>query len=212
MIHSAPLRGQTLAMAGIVQAAKLVDQIATTGACPENFAEASLGSLFAFDAEDVAEVYGGIAGIRFGLDSLAALLNDGTKDKQGNILRYVMNLLYLERKFASDDSMMAVVRSRLEHVNYGAEHFEPSLSQLADKLSGIYQDTLSTLAFRIKVNGNPGYLQNEQNAALIRALLLAGLRSAFLWRQLGGRRWKLLFQRTDLMRCAQELSRSAGSL
>ena len=34
-----------------------------------------------------------------------------------------------------------------------------------------------------------------QNADLIRALLLAGIRAAFVWRQSGGARWKLIFQR-----------------
>ena len=49
-------------------------------------------------------------------------------------------------------------------------------------------------------------------ADLIRALLLAGIRSAFLWRQLGGRRWKLLFRRRRLLALSRELSRNLGSV
>jgi adenylosuccinate lyase len=37
-------------------------------------------------------------------------------------------------------------------------------------------------------------LQQPSNAAKIRALLLAGIRSARLWRQLGGHRWQLVIQ------------------
>ncbi len=43
-----------------------------------------------------------------------------------------------------------------------------------------------------------------------RALLLAGIRSAFLWRQLGGRRWRLLFQRRRLLQTSQQLSRDSS--
>jgi high frequency lysogenization protein len=44
----------------------------------------------------------------------------------------------------------------------------------------------------------------------VRALLLAGIRAAFLWRQLGGRRWKLVLQRRRLLQRCQALSRDLG--
>ncbi len=47
-------------------------------------------------------------------------------------------------------------------------------------------------------------------ADIIRALLLAGIRAAFLWRQLGGRRWRLLLQRKKLLQASQNLSRGLG--
>lgn len=43
------------------------------------------------------------------------------------------------------------------------------------------------------------HLQDSRNADKVRALLLAGIRSAMLWRQLGGRRWQLLFSRRKLL-------------
>ena len=42
------------------------------------------------------------------------------------------------------------------------------------------------------------------------ALLLAGIRSAYLWRQLGGRRWKLVLQRKPMLEASQNLSRGLG--
>jgi high frequency lysogenization protein len=124
------------------------------------------------------------------------------------MVRYVFNLLYLERKFAANSEMMAVVHSRLQHASFKAEHFSGHVHEVCQSVSGIYQDTLSQLRFRIKVNGSAQHLQDKQNADIIRALLLAGLRSAFLWRQLGGRRWKLLLQRKQILETAQKLSRN----
>ncbi len=126
------------------------------------------------------------------------------------MVRYVFSLLYLERKFAANPEMMSVVRSRLEHASFRAEHFANHVNDLCHSVSGVYQDTLSKLRYRIKVTGSAQHLQNEQNADIIRALLLAGIRSAFLWRQLGGRRWRLMFQRKRLLETSQNLSRGLG--
>ena len=84
------------------------------------------------------------------------------------------------------------------------------MQELCHSVSGIYQDTLSKLKFRIKVTGSAQNLENTDNADIIRALLLAGIRSAFLWHQLGGRRWKLLLQRKQLLHTSQQLSRGLG--
>ncbi|PLW82620.1 lysogenization regulator HflD [Kineobactrum sediminis] len=204
------LEKQTIALAGITQAARLVDELSRTGNCPPEFLASSLQSLFAFEVDQVEDVYGGIAGVRLGLDTLAGMLGNGQTPDQREVVRYVFNLLYLERKFARDPAMMSVVHSRLQHASFHAEHFATQANDICNSISGIYQDTLSTLKFRIKVSGSAEHLQNRQTADAIRALLLAGLRSTFLWRQLGGRRWKLILQRRAIARQAQELSRNSG--
>ncbi len=204
------LAQQTLALAGTVQAARLVDQISRTGSYPLEFLEPSIHSLFVFEPEDPADVFGGVAGVKLGLHNLASILANRDQAENRELVRYLFNLLYLERKFAANPEMMSVVRSRLEHASFRAEHFANHVNDVCHSVAGIYQDTLSKLRFRIKVSGSAQQLENPQNADMIRALLLAGIRSAFLWRQLGGRRWKLLVQRKAVLRCAQELSRDVG--
>ncbi|MFV0477768.1 MAG: high frequency lysogenization protein HflD [Parahaliea sp.] len=200
---------QTIALAGAVQAIQLVDRIASTGGCSPEFAEASLHSLFRFDADTVEAVYGGIGGVRSGLKTLATLLTNAHDGISPVIPRYLFNLLYLERKYSADSNMMKIVRSRLEHSQFRTENFAAELADISHSVAAIYEDTLSKMAFRIKIAGSPEHLQNSRNADMIRALLLAGLRSVFLWRQLGGRRWKLFLQRKTLLENAQNLSRDA---
>jgi high frequency lysogenization protein len=77
--------------------------------------------------------------------------------------------------------------------------------RLVEKLAEIYSQTLSTLSPRILVNGEHGHLSNPLIAAKVRAALLAGIRAAFLWRQLGGRRWQLLLQRRRIIGAARVL-------
>ena len=149
-------------------------------------------------------------GVKLGLHNLSSILADRNARENMDIVRYLFALLYLERRFAANADMMSVVRSRLEHTSFRAEHFEAHVNELCHSVSGIYQDTLSKQRFRIKVTGSAQHLQNPQNADVIRALLLAGVRAAFLWRQLGGRRWKLLLNRRRLLFASQNLSRSLG--
>ena len=201
---------QVLALAGVAQAARLVDQISKTGTYPIEFLEPSIHSLFVFDPDTTADIYGGVPGVKLGLHNLSSILADRNARENMDIVRYLFALLYLERRFAGNPDMMSVVRSRLEHTSFRAEHFEAHVNELCHSVSGIYQDTLSKQRFRIKVTGSSQHLQNAQNADVIRALLLAGVRAAFLWRQLGGRRWKLLLNRLRLLFASQNLSRSLG--
>lgn len=201
---------QVIALAGVAQAARLVDQISKTGSYPIEFLEPSIHSLFEFDPGNTAHIYGGVQGVKLGLHNLSSMLASQKSEENPDVVRYVFGLLYLERKFSADPEMMSVVRSRLEHASFRAEHFANHVNEVCHSVSGIYQDTLSNLKYRIKVTGSAQHLQNTQNADIIRALLLTGIRGAFLWRQLGGRRWKLLLQRKKLLGVAQNLSRGLG--
>lgn len=204
------LEQQAIALAGVAQAARLVDQISKTGSYPMEFLEPSIHSLFVFSPDTAADLYGGVAGVKLGLHNLSNLLADKNAAENHDLVRYVFSMLYLERKFAADQEMMSVVRARLEHTSFRAEHFSDNVSELCHGISGIYQDTLSGLRFRIRVTGSAQLLQDSVNADIIRALLLAGIRAAFLWRQLGGRRWSLLLRRKKLLAASQNLSRGLG--
>lgn len=204
------LEQHAVALAGVAQAARLVDQISKTGSYPMEFLAPSINSVFVFSPDSAEDLYGGISGVKLGLHNLSNLLADKNARESQDLVRYVFSLIYLERKFVANPDMVAIVRSRLEHASFRAEHFSNNVNELCHSLSGIYQDTLSHEKFRIKVTGSAQHLQNTRNADIIRALLLAGIRAAFLWRQLGGRRWRLLLQRKKLLHAAQNLSRNLG--
>lgn len=201
---------QTIALAGVAQAARLVDQISKTGSYPLEFLESSINSLFVFSPDGAADLFDGVSGVKLGLQNLSSLLADTKAQETQDLVRYVFSLLHLERKFSANPEMMSVVRSRLNHTSFRAEHFSNNMNELCHSISGIYEDTLSQQKFRIKVTGSPQHLQNTKNAQVIRSVLLAGVRSAFLWRQLGGHRWGLLFYRKKFLRSAQSLSRGLG--
>jgi len=55
------------------------------------------------------------------------------------------------------------------------------------------------------VNGDQEYLSRPDIVNKIRACLLAGIRSAILWKQCGGTRWKFLFYRKKIQAELQKL-------
>jgi len=207
MTQYSALEQQVIALAGVVQAARMVDQVAKTGSYPSAFFEASLRSLFVFDAPSVDAVYGNIQGVKLGLRSVVDMLTDATNDDHLAMGLYVRALLKLEGQFRKRSDLQDVVGSRLNHVSFKAQHFSDDAVELAASVSAIYQDTISHLPYRIKVKGNIQHLQETKNADLVRTLLLAGLRSARLWRQLGGRKHHFLLKSNKIVAAASHLGK-----
>ena len=204
------LENQTIALAGVAQSARIVDQISRTGSYPLEFLEASIHSLFSFDVPDVDSVFGNVQGVKLGLQNLSSGLATGGDETTASMMRYLFSILHLERKFAARPDLQQVVQNRLQHASYRATHFASHVNETCHSVAAIYSDTLSTLSYRVKISGSAQHLQNDANAEIIRALLLAGVRSAYLWRQLGGRRWKMIFNRNQIRSVAIDLSRELG--
>ena len=72
----------------------------------------------------------------------------------------------------------------------------------------IYSTTLSKLRFKIYITGDREFIRKNNNEKIIRAMLLAGVRAAFLWHQFGGRRWRLFFQQRRMVEVARNLSKN----
>jgi len=206
------LAERTLALAGVAQAARMVDLAAKTGTWPSAFVEASVHSLFSFEPDAVDAVFGTRQGILLGLEQLSACLRVSQDPAAADTLRYMLAILQLEKRFNKRDDLQAIVHSRLKHAAYKAENFTQNINSLSANISAIYQDTLSTLPFRIKVTGSAQHLNNPQVADVVRTLLLCGVRAAFLWRQLGGTRLKLMLSRGAVRDTAARLARELGTV
>ena len=85
--------------------------------------------------------------------------------------------------------MLKNIAEGIDNAARQAEHFSVIHDNVFANIASLYQQTISTLRQRIQVKGNPIYLQQPGVAERIRCLLFAAVRSAFLWRQLGGKRY-----------------------
>lgn len=194
-----------IALAGIFQAASLVQKIATSGNCDHFYYERSLKSLFVMSPPTTEAVYQNSHGIQLGLRTLLDILNKDSGPENVEIIRYALSLIHLERKLSAQPQMLDIISKRLEQLEPLINDWSENNERIVHNLAGLYSDTLSTFKVRIQVSGNPNHLQNKLNAAKIRALLLSGIRAAMLWRQVGGRRWQLVFQRGRVTQTTKSL-------
>ncbi|MEO6696860.1 MAG: high frequency lysogenization protein HflD [Gammaproteobacteria bacterium] len=219
---------RTLALAGILQACYLVQQVARKNTADSTALEASLGSVLKIDAESTASVYGDAAGVALGLRRVREQLGKETAQRDLELTRYAIGVMHLERQLAKRPDMLEKIRIGVEKTQAQTAHFPTGRETLGSRetgrqeqplthsnviasLAGIYSDTLSALTPRIMVQGEQGYLSNPDNTNKVRALLLAAIRSAVLWRQAGGRRWQLIFARNTIVQEAEKLLRSSST-
>ena len=162
-----------------------------------------IDSLFRFDADSVEAVYGGAAGLRPGLQTLVAQI-DGGPERDAMLLRLVASVLRVERSYSANRALTDRLRQGLEQAARQREHWGPAHPTVLTRLGELYAVTISGLRPRIMVQGNPVYLQQPTIVAEIRAILLCALRSAVLWRQLGGSQWDLYLRRGQMLSAARD--------
>lgn len=191
---------QTLALAGVAQSAFLVHQLAHHGLAAQDKLRIALDSLFVTRPRHTEEVFGKVGNLNLGLQVLQELLTGNSSVfAPEEVLRYLLGLLHLQQKLSRKPRMLDTVAQGLDTLR--RQYPEGDLAaqpEAIDALATLYQDTLSTLAFRIQVRGDMQYLKNPQVAQKIRSALFAGVRAAVLWQQVGGRRWHLLLYRKRL--------------
>ena len=196
IFDSPALDARMLALAGQVQALAQVRRIADTGQADAAVLATALDSVFRIDADSPAAVYGGDAALRPGLLLLRSYFRNETRDEL--LPRLALAVLQLERRFARDP-MAERVHDGLLALAPSAQRLGSTHPDVLAALGSLYSDTVSQLRPRVMVQGNPHYLGQAAVVAEIRAVLLAALRSAVLWRQLGGSLWDFLLRRRDMV-------------
>lgn len=184
---------RVLALAGLFQASALAHQLANEGRCDDLALDASLASVFRIDAPSVIGVYGGVSGVRLGLRTLIGQLDEDNRDMA--ITRMVVTVMRLERSLVRHPDLLNHLQQGILAAKRQVEHFGLNSPQVFSRLAELYASTLSTLRPRVMVTGNPQWLQQPALVERVRASLLAAVRSAVLWRQMGGRQWQLLLYR-----------------
>jgi high frequency lysogenization protein len=190
------LDDRMLALAGLVQALAQVRRIADTGQAEAAILATALDSVFRIDADSPAAVYGGEPALRPGLLLMRDYFRNETRDEL--LPRLALAVLQLERRFARDP-MAQQVHDGILALAPSAQRLGSVHPEVLATLGSLYSDTISHLRPRVMVQGNPHYLGQAGVVAEIRAVLLAALRSAVLWRQLGGSLWDFLLRRRDMV-------------
>jgi high frequency lysogenization protein len=199
---------QHLALSGVCQSAALVQSIARKGEADSIASEASLSSILVTSPDNTQQVFGSIQNLKLGFTTLVGQIDSDNKLKDAELTRYIASLLSLERKLSRNSKALNELGERVSHVQRQVAHLDFENTQIVTNLASIYTDIVSPLAPKIQIAGTPEFLSVESNQKKIRALLLAGVRAAVLWRQLGGKRRHILFNRKTLLNSAKNALRA----
>jgi len=174
-----------IALAGVTLAALFVHRTANGESVNDQAQAALLRTVLTHRAQHLVEIVPDADylrdGARVALDALSG------RTRSADVVRYTLQLIELAH-------LLKQVPQVVEKLGRLLDGVDPEQMTESD-LARIYRETVSTLGKRIQVTGNPEILQLDATADRIRALLLAGIRMAWLWEQSGGRRWHLLFRR-----------------
>jgi high frequency lysogenization protein len=191
------MQERVLALAGLVQGLKQVRRIAETGQADASVLATALDSVFRIDAESPEAVYGSVGDLRPGLVLLRDYFSNRNKDEA--LPRLALAVLQIERRFVRDGAMVQQVQGGIAAASPLAERLGSSHPDVLAALGKLYADTVSNLRPKVMVQGNPHYLGQADIVSEIRALLLAALRSAVLWRQMGGSLFDFLLARRQML-------------
>jgi high frequency lysogenization protein len=201
---------RVVALAGIYQAVNGVMRIARHGSADIDTMEPCIYSLMQVNAQSVGDVFGRPGAVANGARQIIAQLT-GKPERNLELTRYVVLLMKLERTLAGRPEMLARIGEGIEAARAKEEHFALLHPNMLAHFAGLYSDTVSTLEPRIIVRGDPLHLQNPDNQNRVRALLLAGIRAAMLWRQVGGTRWQILLKNKQILADARRYLDIAAS-
>ena len=198
-----------LAISCTLQCAQLIDKIAREGVTDQTTATALQEPLFVLNPKTDAEVFPRPSLLVPGLTLVAALSRGGSLRSLQTIVQYAVGMLRLADGVLANKQLASQIRHGIESIDRNEPEAQgaPVSYEQTRALAAVYKATLSKFPRPIQIQGSAAMLSNEDNAAAIRALLLAGVRSALFWRQLGGRRWQLLFFRKRLSNTASQLKK-----
>lgn len=195
----------TLALAGIFQAILLLKNIAKTGKADEAAFLTTINTIYKIAPQNTATVYDGPNSLYLGLKEVVNFFDAQKKIQDPETTRYLLGLLYLEKKLSRNKKMQSDLRTCIKQATQQARFFPPTHPTILANLAEGYSKTLGSLSFRIAIVGRTNYLKRQDLMDKIRALLLAGVRSVVLWRQVGGTRWELLWGRKQILKIAMDL-------
>lgn len=202
------MRDQTIALSAVYQAATMAHELANSGAIrDENSMIVSIKSLYKLDASSTDDVFdNNLNGLALGYNSLIKSFN---KDSYYiNVIKYTITLLTLAGKLQSRPEMMDAIDRGLQESKVLQNNEDPFNSAVIAKLAQIYSKTISQMQPRVIVAGQPFHLKDQAVTEKIRAVLLAGIRAAVLWKQVGGNQLQLLFKRKNYIQEAKLLLRA----
>ena len=200
---------RVLALAGVCQCALLAQEFARRGHAQPEPLRCALESIMVLNKNDTEMALGGVQGVYAGLPDIARKSPDPSAVER---LRYAIAMIDIQKRLRRDTTVASRLRYQLEEISDGKTMEDPVSPEGIAVFADIYSATVSLLTPKIVIRGSERHLKDEKIILRVRAVLLAGVRAAYLFHELGGRKWQILLGRKRLADSASRLldARSMG--
>lgn len=202
-----PLEQRTIALAALIQSVQLIEHIARTGMHDAASFSTCMDSILSeAPINHVIAHYHDLEHIRPGLLLASKIMHGAQLEKAKTIMLYTSAIMALEKRLQKQPAMLQELSTGIQHIRKQHQYFgnathENILAAMAD----LYGRTLSQIKPRIIIHGSAEHLGQSSNKQKVRALLLAGVRAAYLWRSHGGSHLQLLIARKKLAKTIDSL-------
>ncbi len=198
------LHDETIALAAIIQFLKLVEKVAISGSIETDLLEIPVKSILSTNAETTESIFEGFNNLYDGLHLLAT---DILKDpSQKELIRYFLTIIHIEKKLSANPELLNMLATGIEHTKTQVKYFSSHTHEnIISNLGELYSTTISTISPRVLIQGDQDILDNPRTVSIIRTLLLSAVRCAILWRQSGGKKYKIVFTRKKYVSTAKEI-------
>ncbi|MDA8621452.1 high frequency lysogenization protein HflD [Psychrosphaera sp.] len=206
------MRNQTIAMAALCEAALLIQQVSKGQAFDSQALETLVSGIMNTAPENVDEVYPNVASLKQGSYLLVHQLSGQATSKDVEVTRYLAGMMSLSKKLLNNQTALTGLSTSLKEVERRLEHFDITDASIIGNFADIYSKNISPIGQKIKVIGTPQNLKQPIIQNQVRALLLAGVRAAVLWRQMGGKRRQFIFSRNKILKSAISFNNELSSI
>lgn len=188
-----PASAQALCLCALVDALMGVRELAHEGRTELETRSSLLAAIFEFDADSPVALYGASPRLVAAIAATEARFAKGDA-RHDEVTRLAAQVLALSRRLRHRPDAGAKLMKALEPAIRQSQQFGLLHEYTVQSLAQAYVEAVSPLSAPIRIFGNATYLSQPRIAAQVRALMLAAMRAAVLWRHLGGNGWSLYFR------------------
>ena len=185
-----------MALSALIQSAFFVEKIATSSKEIDNDVKILLESIYKTEIFSAENIYGHKRNLSIGQNVLKNILNGNNEIYLMNTQKYALSIILIQKNISKIKDLQDLIRKKIDNYNENsmmATNFEDLISYS----ERIYTKYIAIIRPRVIISGKKEFL--EANSSLIRALLLSGIRAAFLWNYHGGSKWQLMFRRSEIL-------------
>jgi len=205
-------RSRVIALAAMGESAIMLQQVARGEQINNDKLSNLLNGILVTSPNSIFDVYKDIDDFNNGTALTIKQLSGQATNRDIELTRYASGIMALSKRVLKSPKSLDILQQGINQIERRLEHFTIDDPTVLQNFADIYSKAISPLGLKIQVIGNPNILKQPVTQNKVRALLLAGVRAAVFWRQMGGKRRQFIFKRKQILAEAMMLHKELSTI